>query len=343
MKWPDNPRYFILLQVIIMPLFISCFNWLLIGPAYWQNWTTFGWATGIVMAIAISNFATNGFIASRMRGGRHLKPDEYITRTVRQFISTAVISCLHFSLAFFIYQWIDLPGFVADPLRLALGVLLVIIVDAIVTVSYENIYNFGYWQQSRQEVEILSKAQLQTQLDALRQQVNPHFLFNSLNSLISLIDENPKQAGAYAEELSSVYRYLLRSNESSLVPLSSELAFIDSYYHLLKTRHGASLLLETNILPGMEARQLPPLTLQLLIENAVKHNILLPEQPLIIALSTTDEQHLIVSNNLQRKPHRVLSNGVGLHNILSKYEMLGQPAPTIEDDGHEFRVTLPLV
>ena len=119
--------------------------------------------------------------------------------------------------------------------------------------------------------------------------------------------------------------------------------FIRSYYHLLQTRHGAALTLVTRIQPGAEALQLPPLTLQLLIENAVKHNIILPEQPLTIALTTDEQNHLVVSNNLQRKRSKTLSNGVGLTNILTKYQMLGQPMPTIEDDGREFRVSLPLV
>lgn len=236
-----------------------------------------------------------------------------------------------------------LPGFEPDGVRLGLGLLFTTVIVAIVVITYESMDSFSHWQRSQQEVDTLSKAQLQTQLDVLRHQVNPHFLFSSLNSLISLIDEDPKQAGLFAEELGSVYRYLLRSNESSLVPLATELEFIQSYYHLLKTRHGKSLTLVTRILPGAENRQLPPLTLQLLIENAVKHNVILPEQPLTIALTTTEQQHLIVSNNLQRKPSRALSNGVGLSNILSKYQILGHPTPTIEEDGREFRVILPLL
>jgi LytS/YehU family sensor histidine kinase len=136
---------------------------------------------------------------------------------------------------------------------------------------------------------------------------------------------------------------LLRSNEQPLTSLANELEFIQSYYHLLKTRHGEALSLITRIRPGTETLQLPPLTLQLLIENAVKHNIILPELPLKIVLTTDAQQRLIVSNNLQRKASRALSNGIGLNNILTKYRMLGQPMPKVEEDGQEFRVTLPLV
>ncbi len=342
MKSLVSARYSALVQVIVIPFYLGTFNWILIGSAYWQNGRTFGLATGIVVALAVCNFGMNGILVRRIRKV-NLEPSRYLAQVIRQFLFTAMGSSLVFSLAFFMYQWIDLPGFEAELSRLGFGILFTILADAIVTIAYESMHNFAYWQESRNEVATLSKAQLQAQLDALRQQVNPHFLFNSLNSLISLIDENPKQAGAYAEELSTVYRYLLRSNDTPLVSLASELEFVDSYYHLLKTRHGDSLTLVTRILPGMETRQIPPLTLQLLIENAVKHNVILPDQPLTIDLITNEQHCLIVRNNVQRKPSRALSNGVGLSNILSKYQMLGQPAPVIEDDGHEFRVILPLV
>ncbi|GAB2595293.1 sensor histidine kinase [Spirosoma areae] len=343
MKSSIHPRYYILLQILIIPLYISTYNWILIGGAYWQNRRTFVLATGIMVVISISNYLVNSALVRRMMRKENPEPAQYMAKRLNQFRITATCSSLHFSLAFFSYQWIGLPGFVPDLTQLVFGVLFTILVDAIVTIAYESLHNFAYWQESRQEVDILSRAQHLAQLDALRQQVNPHFLFNSLNSLTALIDEDPKQAGAYAEELSSVYRYLLRCNETPLVSLASELAFIDSYYHLLKTRHGDSLRLVTRIVPGLEVRQIPPLTLQLLVENAVKHNVILPDQPLIIALTTDERQRLIVSNNKQPKPRRALSNGVGLSNILSKYQMLHQPAPIIEDDGCEFRVILPLV
>jgi hypothetical protein len=343
MKLPAYaPRYDWLLQLIIIPLHIGLLNWGLIGSGYWQNWTTFGLATGITVFISFFNWLVNNAIALRLQQW-YPKPEQYLIRTAVMSLLCATSSCLHSTLIFGIYSLIGLPGFVPEPFRLGLGLLFTMIIVIIVIATYESIHNFGHWQQSRKEVDTLSKAQLQAQLDVLRHQVNPHFLFNSLNSLIALIGEDPRQAEAFAEELSSVYRYLLRSNECALISLSSELEFIQSYYHLLKTRHGDALNLMTDIEPGARERRLPPLTLQLLIENAVKHNTILPDQPLTIVLRTDDQQRLIVSNNLQRKQTRVLSNGVGLSNILSKYQMLGQEAPIIEDNGREFRVTLPLV
>ncbi|GAB3012071.1 sensor histidine kinase [Spirosoma pulveris] len=342
MKSLNYSRYDWLLQLIVLPLYIGLLNYIMIGDAYWHNRATFGLATGITFIESYANWLINNQISlyiSRV----YNDPKRFFRRSLIRFATTGMSSTVNALLLYGFFWLIALPGFEFNLARLGFAVLYTLIIVMIVVITYEGMDTFSYWQQSRTEIDTLSKAQLQAQLDALRQQVNPHFLFNSLNALISLIDEDPRQAGAYAEELSSVYRYLLRANESPLVQLSSELDFVDSYYHLLKTRHGDSLTLVRQILPGTEARQIPPLTLQLLIENAVKHNIILPEQPLTIALKTDEQHRLIVCNNLQRKPSRALSNGVGLSNILSKYQMLGQPAPLIEDDGREFRVILPLV
>ncbi|HEX9959215.1 MAG TPA: histidine kinase [Fibrella sp.] len=189
----------------------------------------------------------------------------------------------------------------------------------------------------------LKQEKVEVQMRALQSQINPHFLFNSLNSLSSLIDESPFQAGVFVDELSSVYRYLLRANDGELTTVSLELSFIQSYFHLLRTRHGAGIRLEVDIRPSHSDALLPPLTLQLLVENAVKHNILLPEQPIAVHIRTTDSGQLIVENTLQRKTLRVESNGVGLSNIAIKYRMLNQAEPIIEEVDGLFRVTLPLL
>jgi two-component system, LytTR family, sensor kinase len=199
-------------------------------------------------------------------------------------------------------------------------------------------------RQVEQEQEKLRTASLQSQLDALKQQVNPHFLFNSLNALDSLIEEDPVQARAFLDELCTVYRYLLRFNrDSNLTDLSSELDFIQSYFHLLKTRHGAGLNLHVSVPDQYQTYLLPPLTLQLLVENAVKHNVVLPEQPLHISIRTEAGNRLVVSNNLQRKNTRILSNQVGLTNIATQYRLLGGGEIRVDDDDQFFTVTLPLL
>jgi sensor histidine kinase YesM len=212
---------------------------------------------------------------------------------------------------------------------------------------FELKYYLKKYGQAIREVEAAKNASLRSQYDSLKNQVNPHFLFNSLNSLVSLIGQAPERAEAFTRELSSVYRYVLQANEHHLISLHTELAFIESYYHLLRTRYGEGLLLTLEVEDGLAYYQLPPLTLQLLIENAVKHNVVSVSRPLHIQITGKKTVHqqakLMVCNNVQRKQTRVLTSGLGLVNILSKYRLLGQEEPGIEEAGGQFAVTIPLI
>ncbi|GAB3711782.1 hypothetical protein GCM10027592_49720 [Spirosoma flavus] len=208
---------------------------------------------------------------------------------------------------------------------------------------YEGWYVMRQWRQTYREKEELAKAHWQTRFDSLKSQVNPHFLFNSLNSLSALIDEAPEQASVFVDELSNMYRYLLRSNDRELIQLGTELKFIESYAHLLQTRHGAGLDVQMHVAEEYMDYTIPPLTLQLLVENAVKHNVVLSDHPLLIEIATTKDGHLRVRNNLQRKNGRGSSNGIGLANIAAKYQMLAQTDIEIRDEDGHFTVLLPLL
>ncbi|WP_345249543.1 sensor histidine kinase [Nibrella saemangeumensis] len=208
---------------------------------------------------------------------------------------------------------------------------------------YEGWYLLLQWKQTYLEKEELLKAQWQSRFNALKSQVNPHFLFNSLNALSALIQESPNRASVFVDELSTVYRYLLQANDQELVPLSTELTFIDSYVHLLQTRYGKGVIVHKSVSPDQLNRCLPPLTLQMLLENAVKHNIVMASQPLCLEIRTTEEGQLMVRNNLQRKNASKVSNGVGLSNINAKYRMLTQHNILVQEDDTYFTVLLPLL
>ncbi|MCG2617283.1 histidine kinase [Terrimonas sp. NA20] len=221
-----------------------------------------------------------------------------------------------------------------------------LIASAIITIVNQAIYetesSFRRIRVSQLEAEQLKKEQLQTQFDSLKEQVNPHFLFNSLNSLSSLIATDPEKAEEFVEEMSRVYRYLLRSNEEQLTTLQREIEFVSSYNLLLKTRFGEGFRPEVSVAEPFRDCLLPPMTLQLLIENAVKHNIVDPDMPLTVRVFT-EEGKLIVSNNLQKKNKTVISNKVGLSNIIAKYRLLNYPDIEVSETADEFRVVLPLI
>jgi two-component system, LytTR family, sensor kinase len=207
----------------------------------------------------------------------------------------------------------------------------------------EAFYYFEQLRRSEKEREELLRVSLAAQYDSLKQQVNPHFLFNSLNSLSSLISIDPPRAEKFVEELSQVYRYLLQSNEQELTSLGRELDFIKSYLHLLQTRFGEGFQVEIEVGQTALSCQIPPLTLQLLVENAVKHNEASTANPLRLRIVAESAERLVVSNNLQRRSISVPSAQVGLANIIARYRLLNHPFVEVKEMEGRFVVVLPLI
>ncbi len=328
------------MQLVIMPPVLLGFNYLLFGPAYLTDWRTFALGTIVSFIVFFGQWLVNNAVALWF----HRRFPNYRVGLKRVLLMLAVlVPFCSFNVAV-LFLGIGYAGLSPVAFQnLPWALLAIVLIVILITIIYESINAFEQRHQALVEAERLKKANLQSRFDALKQQVSPHFLFNSLNVLDSLIEEDPARARQFLEELSSVYRYLLRSNVHQLTSLTTELAFIQSYYHLLRTRYGSGLNLIIRVGEQYSRHQLPPLTLQLLVENAVKHNIVLAEQPLTVEILTDDRGRLVVRNNLQRRNGRVVSNGVGLSNILIKYRMLGQPEPRVEEDREQFIVTLPLV
>lgn len=231
---------------------------------------------------------------------------------------------------------------IGDPLFMfGMGLFYVTIIGAI----YEARYFFRQWLIEKRASEELSRAKLEMQLSSLKGQVQPHFLFNSLNSLQALVKANENdKAVRFIGDLAQVYRYLLQSNEQTLITLDDELAFTHAYLNLLKTRFGEGLRLDLAINPAYRTYRLPPLTLQLLVENAVKHNVASASRPLTIRLYSNGQPTLVVENNLQRRPRSdVASDKKGLLTISQKYRLLGQPDIEIQETELSFVVRVPLI
>lgn len=216
-------------------------------------------------------------------------------------------------------------------------------INVIFLTLWEAIYIMEKNRESLAEKEILKQMSLQQEFEVLKSQVNPHFLFNCFNTLSSLIAEDAGKAEVFLDELSKVYRYLLRNNESGLSTLQGELRFIRSYFGLLKTRHGEAVQFQIETDKRYDNYLLPSLSLQLLVENAVKHNVLSRNIPLTIEIFTTAGNRLVVNNNLQRRTVKSASNRIGLENIKAKYELLKQKGFQVMEDNKNFTVVLPLI
>ncbi|NJN43119.1 MAG: histidine kinase [Flammeovirgaceae bacterium] len=195
------------------------------------------------------------------------------------------------------------------------------------------------WKQAALDAERLKKESFQAQFESLRSQVNPHFLFNSLNALSNLVHENPDKAVLFIKKLSEVYRYVLDTRDREVVPIQEEIEFLNSYIYLQQIRFGEKLKFSVS-LNGLDST-VAPLSLQMLIENAIKHNIISEQQHLHIELSS-EADFLVVKNNLQPKQgKKEESHGYGLENIKRRYAYLSERKVEVKAEDGSFIVKLP--
>ena len=197
--------------------------------------------------------------------------------------------------------------------------------------------------EARTQLINLQKENLQSQYDVLKQQVNPHFLFNSLNVLTSLIKLEPDLAEKFSEQLSKVYRYVLENKDNELVDLNTELNFLDAYIFLLNIRFVGKLNVNLTIPDENRNDKIIPLAMQLLIENAIKHNIMSKTNPLVLDIFIDSTNCLNIINNLQERPSQIVSTGVGLKNILNRYKLLELQIPTFEKTKNQFIAKIQLI
>lgn len=229
------------------------------------------------------------------------------------------------------------------------------VVIIIALVLYTNEF-FHSWRDAVKNEEALKREKLALEYEALKNQVNPHFLFNSLNTLSGLIPKDSEGATRFVKQLSDIYRYVLEHKDRELVPLETEMKFVEDYISLMRIRFGDNLHVETDVGDGLTYRAIP-LSIQMLVENAIKHNIISSDRPLKISIFTEPGGRLVVKNNLQRKSSilRGESGGWenhGLRNIKSRYEYLSRGTFEINGSsgdayppelGGEFTVRVPLI
>ncbi len=217
-----------------------------------------------------------------------------------------------------------------------------LMIVALVSTLYESVYLYDRWKISLLEAEKLRRENVESQLEGLKSQVNPHFLFNSLNTLTYIIPEAPERAVHFVQKLSKVYRYILEIRDKKLISLQEELNFLHAYLFLVQERFGDNLKADLRVPEEALNLQLVPLSLQILFENAVKHNIISEEHPLRIELWVENER-LIVRNNLQRKRQSMPSTRLGLQNIRNRYAFFSEEKVDILESREFFTVSLPLI
>jgi sensor histidine kinase YesM len=228
-----------------------------------------------------------------------------------------------------------------DALRLnSSDILFTVLITFLITTIHEAVFFYRQWKLNFSKSISLEKDNLEARYNTLKAQVNPHFLFNSLNSLITLLENNPK-AEEYVQNLSEYLRYVLVSNEKAEVTIEEELENLEKFFLLQKLRFNENLIVEINVNPESLNHKIPPLALQMLVDNCIKHNIIASNHPLKIEIFDQNN-NITVRNNKQLKATGE-STGQGLKNIEGRFRFIGGESIKIESDEKQFSVTLPLI
>ena len=217
-----------------------------------------------------------------------------------------------------------------------------ILITFFVTISFHAFYFYKAYNENKVKEQKIIAGTANAKFESLKNQIDPHFLFNSLNVLSSLIEENPENAQKFTTSLSKIYRYVLEQKDKELVSVQEELNFAKTYMNLLKMRFENSISFELPENYDNTEAKVVPLSLQLLLENTIKHNVVSEQKPLQIKIFVKDN-FLVVENNFQKK--EVLQNrrGVGLQNIVERYKLLSERKVLIEEKESYFRVLIPIL
>ena len=317
-----------LITFILNPSFIS-------SPKIWLTNSLFSVVIGLPM-MKLSEFIIRKF-------GKKIKwevnPGKRIAATLGVVIIVSVIVTFLINYIFFVnIKGIPFPEYIKTTLNLLLiQILIIVYIFSIVT----GIEFFKMWKEGLIRQELMQRKALELQMEALKNQVNPHFLFNSLNTLTTLVHKDPDIAVRLIIQLSDSYRYLLEQKDKKVVEWSVEKQFVENYLGLQQIRFANNIQAEIET-GGNNDFYVVPLSVQMLVENAIKHNIITSDQRLNIYIYTRDN-FLIVKNNFQARSSLEKSSNVGLENIKMQYEILtGRKVEVLKEDGY-FIVKLPMI
>ncbi|WP_121354983.1 sensor histidine kinase [Flavisolibacter nicotianae] len=331
----------LVLAIIFLPLTMGL-NAIIFGGRYFTRWDIFLPTTLLTSLVFSVNYiicsAFSIWLKNRMPAER--QTNRRLLYMIALFVALSGVFLLT---VFHGYEFFPSFSYTFNEKRFTWAYMGIAIIDIFMVILMEGISNYNHWRENLKETEKLKKTFKQSQLLGLKSQVNPHFLFNSLNTLSSLITEDEKEAETFLNEMTKVYRYLLRGDDEQLVPLQTELKFIEAYNHLLDRRFGQSLQVQLHIREEDKTKLIPPLSLQVLIENAFTQNSMSKTDPLVIRISTNGDD-LVVQNS--RKP-KSISNAIdfeaGLDNLVTKYRLLTAAEVVIRDEESERSIYLPLI
>jgi sensor histidine kinase YesM len=302
---------------------------------FFIKYTSIGWA--LAFAGWLGNSSIDYFTSKKLDWKKN--PKKVNTISLLIYIVFGLIYCTLIPYIYDLWWGVSSEEIFFDVLVKGL---MIFSADLIVVLMFYSTRLANHWNKSIENNEELKRENLAAKFEALKNQVNPHFLFNSLNTLSGVVEQKPELATDFIKKLSDIYRYVLEQNDKELVPINDEMKFVDDYIFLLKMRFGDALMFNSD-LSAINNTQIAPLGLQMLVENAIKHNIISDEMPLKIEISTVDG-FVLLKNNIQTKT-TIVSNKKpqGLENLKKRYAYLSESSMEIIKSDSEFIVKLPII
>ena len=326
----------IVIAIIVAVLFAGGYYIYTLGlPS--TNYFTAGWILVVFAFLVFGNRLISSLFDKKLPWLRFGK-----TRLFSHLFIGLLYSLVVINVAYLIFKLVftlDAPVFEQLVVMNVYGLVIFIPVFCI----YFSLHFLQHWQHSEVQAERFKKEKLKSEIDNLKNHLDPHFLFNNLNILAALIDQDAEESKKFLDKFTEVYRSLLKTKDEDLVYLSDELEFVNAYIYLLNTRFEDLVVFDIQVDNEMQYHMIPPLSIQQLIENAIKHNIITEKQPLKINIYS-DEQFLVVKNTLRKKEvGDALSMGSGLSSIKSRFSYFSDIEVEVTQTDDEFVVKLPII
>ena len=332
----------IILSVIFIIGTATLISYFFEGPrlftsfSHYLSTASFGYMLGF--SFWLGHWYIGSFISKNLDWTKNLRKANVISLLLYIIYGIAVSISIPYIVSRFMWGMTGRDLFV----DVAVKALMLIAIDMIVIAIFYTNYLTRYWKESIEANEDLKRENLLAKYEALKKQVNPHFLFNSLNTLSGVVEQKPELATDFIKKLSDIYRYVLEQSDKELVSLQDEMKFVTDYVYLSKMRFGEALIFES-ALPVKSSVQVVPLGLQMLVENAIKHNIIADEQPLKIEIGI-EEDFIVLKNNIQTKT--VIASDKkpqGLENLKKRFEYLSDKSIQVVRSDNDFIVKLPVI
>lgn len=339
-KYPARKLSYILIIVGILLLVTILVSFIFNGFNQFNSLKRFltGNSLGFIYGLTfwLGNWLIGRWTGSRLNWSRN--PSRANTISLMMFIGYGILVSV--SVPYLLEVMVFHNTHDSIKIQILFSAFIALTIDLLFISVYYARFLTTYWQKAIEQYEELKRDNLLARYESLKSQVNPHFLFNTLNTLSGLVEKTPDKAPEFIGKLSDIYRYVLDQSKLELVSLDEELKFTKDYFYLSKIRHGEGLSLQIET-SGMKM-MIPPMCIQLLVENAIKHNIVSDDKPLYIKIYVEND-HLVVENNLQKKRSLTREKPLGLDNLKQRYSFFTHQPVDIEESETCFKVKLPLL